>query len=178
MLEIDVATAESFDETSSTFTTTESFRVKLEHSLVSVSKWESFWEKPFLGKEDKTQDETISYVRMMILGDELPPEVFAKLLTDHLPKVKSYIEAKMTATIVPERPGASGNRETITAELVYYWMVSMRIPVEFENWHLNRLLMLIRVISFKNEPRKKGKPNLAERRALNRQRLADSNTQR
>lgn len=177
MLRIDVTTGESFNETTSTFITSDSCHVDLEHSLVSVSKWESLWEKPFLGKEDKTTDETISYVRMMIVGDELPPAVFAKLLTDHLPEIKTYIEAKMSATTVPETPGAPGNRETITSELIYYWMVSMRIPVEFERWHLNRLLMLVRVISFKNEPRKKRKPNLAERQALNRQRLAGSNTQ-
>lgn len=176
MLKIKVSTAESYDEESSTFTTSSSWCVDLEHSLVSVSKWESLWEKPFLGKDDKTTDETISYVRMMIVGAEPPPEVFLILLKDHLPEIKDYIEAKMTATTVPETPGASGNRETITAELVYYWMVSMRIPVEFEHWHLNRLLMLIRVISFKNEPKKNRKPNLADRRALNRQRLAAHNT--
>lgn len=173
MLEINVALEESYDEENKQFVTS-SFRVELEHSLVSVSKWESFWEKAFLGKDEKTTDETISYVKMMILGDEPPPEIFQSLLDDHLPQIKAYIEAKMTATTVPDVPGGPGRQELITAELIYYWMISMNIPVEFQHWHLNRLIMLIRVINVKNAPKKK--MSMSDRRTLNRQRLAQMNS--
>ena len=174
MLEINVVTGESYDETDSKFKTDQTYRVELEHSLVSVSKWESLWEIPFLGKDDKTSEQTVSYVRMMIRGDDPPPEVFQKLLTSHLPEIKTYIEAKMTATTVAEAPGSSGRPEIITSELIYFWMISMKIPVQFQDWHLNRLITLIRVITLKNAPKKK--MSMADRKALNRQRLAQHNT--
>lgn len=174
MLEIDVSMEESFDETTSKFVSSKNFRVQLEHSLFSVSKWESLWETPFLGKTEKTTEQTLSYVRMMIVGVEPPPEVFQKLCAVHLQEVRDYIEAKMTATRITETPGGQNAREIITSELIYYWMVSMQIPVEFEHWHLNRLIMLIRVINAKNTPKKK--MSAAERRTLNRQRHSKYNT--
>lgn len=174
MLELNVTTVESYDESTLKFTTTASVRVELEHSLVSVSKWESLWEVPFLGKEDKTSEQMVSYVRMMIQGDDPPPEVFNRVLADHLPEIKAYIEAKMTATTIAESQGPAGRPETITSELIYYWMISMQIPVEFQHWHLNRLIMLIRVITVKNAPKKK--MSAADRKALNQQRLAKYNT--
>lgn len=170
MLEIDVPTEESYDEESSRFLITRSYRVRLEHSLVSVSKWESVWEKAFLGKEDKTREQTISYVKLMILNENLPPEVFHKLVEHHLGAVQTYISAPMTATKLRSDPASAQSRETITSELIYYWMISLNVPVQFEHWHLNRLITLIRVINFKNAPKKK--MSGTERRALNRQRLA------
>lgn len=174
MLEIDVAIREGYDEETEKFVSTESHRVVLEHSLVSLSKWESLWKVPFLSKQEKTPEQTLSYVRMMIVGSEPPPEVFQKLVTDHLKEVRDYIEDKATATRIAEIQGGQASREIITAELIYYWMISMNIPVEFEHWHLNRLITLIRVINIKNSPKKK--MTAAERMALNRQRLAKHNT--
>lgn len=173
MLEIDVSLEESYDETTEKFVSN-GFRVTLEHSLVSMSKWESFWEKPFLGKETKSSEETISYVRMMIVGSEPPPEILRKLIETHLDKITSYIQAKMTATVVSETKNSPGYAETITSELIYYWMISMNIPVEFQYWHLNRLITLIRVINAKNAPKRK--MSVQERRSLNRKRLAQYNT--
>lgn len=173
MLEIDVKTEESFDETTDRFVT-KRFRVSLEHSLVSMSKWESIWEVPFLGKEEKTSEQTISYIKMMILGDEPPPEVFKELLESHSQAITDYIAANMTATKIPETNTAGGSREVVTSELIYYWMFSMRIPMECEYWHLNRLITLIRVFNVKNSPKKK--MTLQERRALNQQRRARYNT--
>lgn len=174
MLEIRVTLEEGFDEESSKFVASSSFMVRLEHSLFSVSKWESVWEEPFLGKKEKTQKQTVSYIETMILNDDLPPGVFQKLIDNHLKEVMTYVEADMTATKVYTDPNGSHSREIITSELIYYWMISMNVPVQFEHWHLNRLITLIRVINFKNTPKKK--MTATERKNLNRQRLQQRNT--
>lgn len=174
MLEIDVAQEESFDESTEKFVVSKRFRVALEHSLVSMSKWESVWEEPFLGDKDKTSEQTISYVKMMLLTSDVPPEVFQKLLSKHIDQIKNYISAKMTATTITETPGSKSYREIVTSELVYYWMFSMSIPMECEHWHLNRLITLIRVFGAKNAPKRK--MSMADRRALNKQRQAKYNT--
>lgn len=174
MLEIDVVTKESFDEEARKFITTDSFKVNLEHSLATASKWESVWEKAFLGKQEKTPEEIISYVRIMIVNEELPPEVFQKLINEYLEVIKDYIAAPMSATKLYVDPNAPTSRENVTTELIYYWMISLNIPVEFQHWHLNRLIMLIRVINLKNTPKKK--MTLSQRRDLNRSRLVQFNT--
>lgn len=174
MLEIDVALGESYDETTSEFVKTNSFRVRLEHSLVSMSKWESVWEKPFLGKEEKTQEQTLSYIQFMILNDDFPLGVFPKLIENHSEEIQKYIAADRSATKLYSDPNAQQSREVITSELIYYWMISMNVPVEFENWHLNRLITLIRVINLKSAPKKK--MSAADRRNLNRARLAKHGT--
>jgi hypothetical protein len=173
MLEIDVVVKDGYDEENEKFVAAETFKVRLEHSLVSLSKWESLWEVPFLGKGEKTQKQTLSYIELMLL-DEIPPEVFRKLVERHLGEVNDYISAKQTATTVPTSKGPA-SRETYTAELIYYWMISLKIPVEFENWHLSRLLTLIRVINYKNDP-KQSKMSAKDRRALNRARRDQNNT--
>lgn len=169
MLEINVATEESFDEERNVFVVTKSFRVGLEHSLVSASKWESLWKEAFLGKKEKTAPQTLSYVKFMILNDELPPGVFHKLIENHLQEVETYIADSMTATKLYSDPNAPQSRETITTELIYYWMISLNIPVEFQHWHLNRLITLIRTVNLKNAPKRK--MSAKERRDLNRARL-------
>lgn len=174
MLEIDVVLEESYDDKIEKFVASKTFRVILEHSLVSVSKWESVWEEAFLGKKEKTQKQTISYLEMMIVNDDLPPGVFHKLVEKHLEEIQTYIAAPMTATKLSNDPNSPQSRELQTSELIYYWMVSMNIPVEFEHWHLNRLITLIRVITLKNSPKKKMSP--AERKNLNRSRLAQHGT--
>lgn len=174
MLEISVVMEESFDEETSRFIATNFFKVKLEHSLTSVSKWESVWEEAFLGPKEKTHEQTLSYVKLMIVNEDLPPEVFAKLIEKHLGEVKNYIDSSMTATKLSNKPNAPQSREIVTSELIYYWMISLNIPVQFEHWHLNRLITLIRVINLKNTPKKK--MSLSDRRNLNRQRLAKHNT--
>ena len=174
MLEINVVLEESFDETTSKFVASNSVKVRLEHSLVSVSKWESVWEEAFLGKKDKTQEQTLSYIKMMIVEGDLPPEVFQNLVEKHLEEVKNYVAANMTATTISSDPNASQSREVVTSELIYYWMISLNIPAQFEHWHLNRLITLIRVINLKNTPKKK--MTNSERRNLNRSRQAQYNT--
>lgn len=174
MLELDVVIADSYDEETETFVKGETVKVKLEHSLFIVSKWESVWEEAFLSKKEKTQKQTLSYVEMMLLDEELPPEVFRTLIENHLAEIMQYIEAPMSATKLGNDPDVAPSREVVTSELIYYWMISMNIPVQFEHWHLNRLMTLIRVFNRKNSPKKK--MTQKERRDLNRQRQQQWNT--
>ena len=174
MLEIDVATEESFDEERNKFVVMKSFTVQLEHSLVTASKWESLWKESFLAKKDKTPQQTLSYVNFMIVNNELPPGVFSKLVQHHLDQIKAYIDDPMTATKLYTDPNAPQSRETITTELIYYWMISLKIPVEFQHWHLNRLITLIRTVNLKNAPQRK--MSTKERRELNRSRMAKYGT--
>ena len=174
MLVIDVAMEESYDETTEKFVSAKTVRLELEHSLVSLSKWESVFEKPFLSKEERSNEETIAYIKMMIVGEEPAPEVFYHLLNNHVEEIKDYVAGKNTGTTIPKLPHTPGRRETITSELIYYWMSSMNIPMECERWHLNRLFTLIQVFSVKNTPAKK--MSLEERRALNKLRQKEWNT--
>lgn len=154
MLEVDVVLDENFDETTNTFVVAKSVKVRLEHSLVSLSKWEAVWEEAFLGKEAKTTEQTISYVEMMML-DEVPPEIFHRLLAKHLDEVQAYVNAPMTGTKLPKQEHKTSSREKITAELIYYWMAQLNVPTECEHWHLTRLFTLIQVFNIKNTPAKK-----------------------
>lgn len=169
---------ESYDEDTQQFVFADSFTLRLEHSLLSLSKWESRFEKPFLGRQERTTEETFEYIKMMCLDEEIPPGVFSSLTSEHYEAINQYINAKMSATTINERPGSRMARETITSELVYYWMISLNVPFSCETWHLNRLLMLLRVCNHKNSPPKKANRQemLAQRRALNEQRLAQRKT--
>lgn len=179
MLALTVLGAELFDEENAVFTYAEGFVLELEHSLVSLSKWESKHEKPFLAKEAKTDEEVLSYVEAMVLTPNPPPDFLKKLSRDNFDEINRYIDAKMTATWFAEQPNAPRTREIITAELIYYWMLSFTIPVECETWHLNRLFTLIKICNVKNsKPTKMSRAEAAARnRELNAQRKAQLGTQ-
>lgn len=155
MLRITVPAAEFYDEIHNEFLYRKEVTLQLEHSLVSLSKWESKWNKAFLGRQEKTEEEIIDYIRCMTLTQNVDPEVYYRLTADNYAAINAYIEAPMTATTFSEDKKQKGNKETITSEMIYYWMISYNIPVEFQKWHLSRLLTLIRVCNVKNSPLKK-----------------------
>lgn len=178
MLTIYVPELEYFDESSSEFITFDSVELQLEHSLVSVSKWESIHEKPFLDKKEKTTAEVHSYIRCMIFSPEDPPDKVEERLSDaDYSAINQYLERKMSATWFSDRKGPP-NREVITSELIYYWMVALNIPFECQYWHLNRLMTLIQVCNVKNQPKKKQSKAeiIARNRELNAQRRAQFGT--
>lgn len=152
MLTIVIPKTELYDEVLNEFTIVKEQKLVLEHSLVSVSKWESKWHKPFFDRKDKTAEETLDYIRCMSIN-QVDPLVFQCLSPSAIAMINAYIEDPMTATTISEKP--KGNREIITAEIIYYWMVALNIPFECQKWHLNRLLTLINVCSIKSRPPKK-----------------------
>lgn len=174
MLVIEVVTSESYDETTEQFVPGEKVRLELEHSLVSLSKWEEIHEKPFLSSAKRTDEETISYVKTMIVGEEPSPEVFYHLIKNHLGEIMTYVSAKKSGTHLTAQTPGSGRRETITAELIYYWMTEMNVDMSFQHWHLNKLFTYLRLHALKRTPAKK--LTLAERRALNEERRKAWNT--
>lgn len=178
MLRITIPGDEYFDDEKQEFVTRNDVRLDLEHSLVSLSKWESTWEKPFLGKDAKTDEETLGYVIAMSSDPNISPETLSRLSTENIKQINDYIDAKMTATWFNDAPSKGPAQEIITAELVYYWMITLQIPMECQHWHLNRLFTLIKVFNKKNSPAKKmTKQQLAERnRQLNAERKARLNT--
>ena len=156
MLRITVAlTPEGWDEEKQEFVPSKEQTLQLEHSLVSLSKWESKWCKAFLTKQDKTLEETLDYIRCMTVTQGVNPEVYNHITNEHVAQVDKYINAPMTATCFSEEKGGKANNEIVTSELIYYWMISFNIPMECQKWHLNRLLTLIRVCDVKNTPPKK-----------------------
>lgn len=155
MLKITVPETEFYDEIRNEFFYKKEATLQLEHSLVSLSKWESKWNKAFLGKQEKTEEEIIDYIRCMTLTQNVDPDIYYRLTADNYAAINSYIESPMTATTFFDDRKQKEGKETITSELIYFWMISYNIPVEFQKWHLNRLLTLIKVCTIKNSPPKK-----------------------
>lgn len=166
MLRITIPAVEQWDEQKQEFVYTKEQTLQLEHSLVSLSKWESKWCKAFLTKKEKTYEETLDYIKCMTITQNVDPDVYSRLTRDNIRKVDEYIEAPMTATFFSEDKNGRPSREIITAELIYYWMITLNIPFECQKWHLNRLLTLIRVCNIKNAPsKKKSKKEIMSRNA-------------
>lgn len=155
MLIITIPEMEMFNEKTQEFFTLKEQTLQLEHSLVSLSKWESKWCKAFLSKEEKTVEETLDYIKCMTITQNVDPSVYNRLSSSNIQEINKYIEAPMTATTFYGDTQKGRSRETVTSELIYYWMISLNIPMECQKWHLNRLLTLIRVCNVKNTPPKK-----------------------
>ena len=171
-----IANKDVYDEVKEEFVPSKEHTLQIEHSLVSLSKWESKWCKPFLTKEEKTHEESIDYIRCMTITQNVDDNVYKLIGQGIIEEVSRYIEAPMTATVF-NTENKNGNREIITAEIIYYWMIALSIPFECQKWHLERLLALIKVCDIKNTPTKKMSKrdimernrslNLARREALN-----------
>ena len=160
MLDLIIPSQEYYNEDTNEFFTPECIKkdvkLKLEHSLVSISKWESIWKKPFLTKEIKSIEEVRDYVKCMTLTQNVNPEVYNYLTDFNIKSVNDYIENPMSATTFREGyVKRTINNEQPTSELIYYWMIALNIPMECQKWHLNRLLTLIRICNIKNSPQKK-----------------------
>lgn len=169
-----------FDSDRNEFVEVKETTLQLEHSLISLKKWEQKYHKPFLDKEhDKTAEEWIYYVECMTMTQNVDPNVYKYMSMDTLRQITEYIEDPMTATWFSDSPQskAKQNKEIVTAEIVYYWMIELNIPIQFEKWHLNQLLTLIRVINIKHDSKKMGKKEQAmQRSALNAQRRAKAHS--
>lgn len=155
MLWITIPESEFYDERKNEFIYLKKTTLQLEHSLVSLSKWESRWNKPFLTKDEKTAEETLDYIKCMTITQNVKDYVYYVLTRQQIDTINDYIDAPMTATTFSKTHNMRKNREIVTAEIIYYWMVTLNIPFECQKWHLNRLLTLINVCNIKNEPSKK-----------------------
>lgn len=179
MLEIVLPKTEMYDSETSKFIDVEEVTLRLEHSLISLSKWESIYEKPFLDEEPRTQEESLAYIHAMSL-DDISIETLNRLTQIQMNEIGAHIAAKKTATffndLSEKKPG--GRKSVITSELIYYWMISYGIPFECQYWHLNRLMTLIKVCNNKNAPEQKmsRKDTMARNKMLNEQRKAQFKT--
>ena len=179
MLKFSIPNQELFNEDAEEFVHVKGRDLILEHSLVSLSKWESKYHKPFLTKEDKSREESIEYIKCMTITQNVSDEIYIALTNKMINEVSEYIENPMTATTFTEKEQTQAiNREIITAEIIYYWMVALQIPMECQKWHLNRLLTLINVCNIKSQPKKKMSRGeaLARNRVLNAERRKRLNT--
>lgn len=179
MIQITIPKIELYDEKTELFEypVEKPITLQLEHSLISIQKWESKWHKPFLSEGKKTTEETLDYIRCMTLTPNVDPNVYKYIPETEMKRVSEYIDNPMTATWFGSnnQPGSSSpKKEIITAEVIYYWMISFNIPTEYRKWHLNQLITLIRVLSAKNAPKKKRsqKDILAENKRINAARRA------
>ena len=179
MLQITIPATEMWDELNQEFTSTKAQTIQLEHSLVSISKWESKWQKPFLTKEPKTSIEILDYIKCMTLTQNVNPSTYERLSFKNITDINDYVESARTATSINEQKKThTGNGEQITSELIYYMMVALNIPFECQKWHLNRLLTLIRVCKKKNDkPKKMSKAEIMNRnREINNKRRQQQNS--
>lgn len=175
MLELTIGGAEFWNDLTEEFIQVEPTTLTLEHSLISLSKWESKWNRPFLSDKPMTDEEVRDYIRCMTITKHVDPTVYAAISGAEIREVNNYIAAPMTATTFSQHGQQKrGRPEVMTAEIIYYYMIAYGIPFECEKWHLSRLLTLIRVCGIKNAPSKKMNKAAAakQQRALNAQRRA------
>lgn len=176
MLDIVIPSIEFYDESTNEFIQTKEYKLRLEHSLVSLSKWEAKWNKPFLSDEHKTIEETIDYIKCMTLTQNVSDDAYKNITDQVIIDVNNYISEKMTATTIKEE--GRNSKEIITSEIIYSWMISLNIPLECQKWHLNRLLTLIKVCNIQSQPPKKMNRNemIQKNKDLNAQRKSKMNT--
>jgi hypothetical protein len=178
MFKLVIPPVELYDQKNNLFINEKGVELQLEHSLIALAKWESKYCKAFLTKEDKSREETIDYIRAMTITQNVDESVYNRITEELLLKVYEYINSPQTATYFYVDKEKPANKEKITSELIYYWMVALQIPFECQKWHLNRLLTLIDVCNRKSNPGKKMSKNeiRSKNRALNEARRAQLGT--
>lgn len=179
MLHIKVDGREFYDEDKNEFIKVKSQTLTMEHSLLSISKWESKWKKSFLSSEDKTNEEYLDYFKCMTINSNTDPLIYSCLSNDDIKKIIEYIDDNHTATVITSYNPMPNKKQNITSEMIYYWMIANNIPSEYEKWHLGRLMTLIRICSIKNNPKGNKMSRNAiyqQNRALNAARRAKYNT--
>lgn len=181
MLKIVVPAWEDWDPVNNKFITGRETPMMLEHSLVSISKWEAKYHKPYLSEDPKTDEEMLDYIKFMTVTNpnhQIKDETYRHLSMENIEAIRDYISDPMTATTFSSREQKKGKKEIITSELVYYWMIALGIPFECQRWHFNRLMTLIHVAGIKNQPAKKmsRKEIIAQNRSLNAARRAKHHT--
>lgn len=177
-LTIHVPETELYDPVRNRFITVKAQTLVLEHSLLSISKWESKWHKAYLSMEEKTQEEVLDYLRCMTLTPNVDPNVYLAITTANVAQIDKYMKDPMSATVINQQ-NKRPSREIITSELIYYWMTALNIPFDpCQKWHINRLMMLIEVASIKQQPPKKMRPKdvVSQYASLNAMRRAKHHT--
>lgn len=171
MLELTIPRRTFFKESTNEFVEFNEIKLKLEHSLISLSKWESKKKKPFLSDKKHSKSDMIYYIECMSLDSSIDPRVYHTIPDDFYQIICDYIEDSMTATTISDN-STNSNRDIVTSEIIYYWMIELGIPFECQKWHLSRLMMLIRVCSIKKGPQKKMSKReiLEQNRKLNEER--------
>lgn len=177
MLRLELPELEYYNESTQMFGTLPSMTLEFEHSLFAVSKWETLYEKAFLGKVRHSAQEMLDYIQCMRLDDG-PIQDLYRLTQEQFATINQYMDKRSTATTFHERPGGRAGAENVTSELMYYWMTVYQIPFEADRWHLNRFMALVKICGIKNSPQKKMRRSeiLASNRALNEQRLKQLGT--
>ena len=173
MLKLKLPSLDIWDQETEEFSSVPEIDLEFEHSLYTISIWESRFKKPYLNEKNKTPEETMAYFYIMCQNPPMSEEDFVKRLdTKTVKKLSEYMADAMTATVITENRPQKPGKEVITNEIIYYWMVSLQIPFECQYWHLNRLMTLIRVTSIKkaeaNDPK-------ASKRAASREQLQRNN---
>lgn len=173
MLTIAIPSREYYNESTGMFETSEGRVIQLEHSLISISRWEAIWEKPFLSETEKTYEESLSYIQCMTITRNVDPKLYFQLGQKEMDMIDKYVHKKMTATTINRRKSNFGRGRVMTSEVIYAQMAMLGLSIECEKWHLNRLLTLIEVTALESGPKEKMpmKDQLAMQRQLNEQRL-------
>lgn len=177
MLKLHIPASEWFDDETQTFVLqSKPCDLMLEHSLLSLAKWEAKWKKAFLDdKPPRTDEEFLDYIRCMTINQGVEPMIYYNLTTEHINRIRKYIEDPMTATTIKRQTNKRHvGKKIITAELIYCWMIRFGIPFECQKWHLNRLMMLIEVCSVEGGEKQKMTPQeiMRENASLNKMRRA------
>lgn len=169
MLELNIEGTELFNELTNEFIYVKPTTLRLEHSLVSISKWESKWKIPFLSANKKTREQTIDYIKCMTMNQNVDDTVYAGITNKHIELINAYIDDSKTATTFNNHVDTLPSRQIMTSEVIYFWMASYNIPFECQKWHLSRLLTLIRIASIENAPKKKMSKQaiMSQNKALN-----------